>query len=297
MNKNFGPIQHRELLKGDAGHRRYTRLISEDRQVIWAEDNQPKSLDQYLNIHTLLAHNGCNVPQIFAIEKTQGWLLVEDLGTQTLLDLWPLDHGHYLDRTLQQLVAMNQIILPRSLPFFNQNHIIQEFKYCKDWFFGYAFSALSHDETLIFDAFSHSVAEQLVKFDQGFIHRDFHSANLMAYQDDLVLIDFQDAMWGPKGYDVASLAYDCYMDWPQDQKENWLKQAQTQLSLARDEIDLIALQRLIKVLGIFSRLKYRDQKPKYMQYLPRMFAYLKDLFTHFSEHHSTALLFKERGCW
>ena len=130
---------------------------------------------------------------------------------------------------------------------------------------------------------------------QVLVHRDFHSRNLMCLpHGNPGIIDFQDALAGPVGYDLVSLLKDCYIDWPRARVEHWVCSYRAQLRGERDLagaderefmrwFDLIGLQRHIKVLGIFARLWYRDGKRGYLSDLPRTLAYVLDAAARYGE--------------
>jgi len=140
---------------------------------------------------------------------------------------------------------------------------------------------------------------------QVLVHRDFHSRNLMVLPDnELAVIDFQDAVVGPVTYDVASLLKDCYVSWPRDRQLDWLHQYQSLLESAgvMDPVpaplfvrwfDLMGLQRHIKVLGIFSRLAFRDSKPQYLLDLPRVLAYTRETLDIYRSSDEEVATFRE----
>ena len=128
---------------------------------------------------------------------------------------------------------------------------------------------------------------------QIFIHRDYHSRNLLILPENQVgILDFQDAMWGPVTYDLVSLLRDCYIVWPRQQVEQWaldffhIIRNEYKLKSAEEFLrwfDLIGVQRHLKVLGIFCRLSYRDNKHKYLNDLPRILSYVITVCEHYSE--------------
>jgi aminoglycoside/choline kinase family phosphotransferase len=128
-----------------------------------------------------------------------------------------------------------------------------------------------------------------------FVHRDYHSRNLLVTaQDNPGILDFQDAVWGPVTYDLASLLKDCYIAWPPPRVRAWVLEYREKLleagfALNADAaefmrwFDLVGLQRHIKVLGIFARLFYRDGKPQYLKDLPRVLDYARDTASSYAE--------------
>jgi N-acetylmuramate 1-kinase len=150
------------------------------------------------------------------------------------------------------------------------------------------------DQALLAATFEFLVAESLAQ-PTVFVHRDYHSRNLMALAvGNPGVIDFQDALAGPCGYDLVSLLKDCYIDWPRTRVEHWVGDYRARLIAAggdggSDEVlflrwfDLVGLQRHIKVLGIFARLWYRDGKSGYLGDLPRTLDYVRDTARRYRE--------------
>ena len=143
-------------------------------------------------------------------------------------------------------------------------------------------------------AFQFLITEAL-RQPQVFVHRDYHSRNLMVTRErNPGVIDFQDAVRGPIGYDLVSLLKDCYISWPRERVERWVAGYRTRLAarggpVGKEEreflrwFDLIGVQRHIKVLGIFARLWYRDGKNGYLRDLPLTLEYVRDTCTRYAE--------------
>ncbi len=140
-----------------------------------------------------------------------------------------------------------------------------------------------------------SLADAALSQPAAFVHRDYHSRNLLVTtQHNPGILDFQDAVWGPVTYDLASLLKDCYIAWPPARVREWALAYREELLRAGFALganaaqfmrwfDLIGLQRHIKVLGIFARLFYRDGKPQYLQDLPRVLDYARDTASNYPE--------------
>ena len=169
-----------------------------------------------------------------------------------------------------------------------------------EWFLGRHLSVgLSDVESrMIARTFEFLVVEALAQ-PTVFVHRDFHSRNLMVVGDrNPGIIDFQDALRGPVGYDLVSLLKDCYISWPREHVVRWVSgyrallrskgDAGAWLSGADDTeflrwFDLIGVQRHVKVLGVFARLWYRDGKAGYLRDLPLTLEYVRDTCTRYPE--------------
>ena len=191
---------------------------------------------------------------------------------------------HY-GRAIDTLVRIQRQLDASALPRYDHQRLTDEMELMPTWFLqrhlGYTLECEEWD--LIesaFQALLDSAAEQ----PQVFVHRDFHSRNLMVQDDgELAVIDFQDAIKGPLSYDPVSLLRDCYIEWPDDQVYAWLDQYRQQLARQGGPridmeplqrwFDLMGLQRHIKVLGIFCRLWYRDGKSGYLADLPLVWHY------------------------
>ncbi|MCX7116054.1 MAG: phosphotransferase [Gammaproteobacteria bacterium] len=276
-------------LAGDASFRRYYRLhVQEKTYVVMDAPPEHESLTSFLFVQSLLAQAHICVPLCLEKNIEQGFLLLSDFGDQLLLD--PITPTNTQKRYLQalDLLAQLQHLSPHSLqtlPQFDAAHIHLELSFFKDWFLQtYLNLTLSEDETALLHHSFECIIEQLQQQPRVFIHRDYHSRNIMCLSNNtLGLIDFQDAMIGPLGYDLVSLLKDCYIQWPQQQVSDWVAYfhqnhmktiPNIDQSTLTQCIDHCGLQRHLKVLGIFSRLAIRDSKPCYLQNLPLTLHYV-----------------------
>lgn len=279
-------------LAGDASFRRYFRLQQgKISQVVMDAPPDRESIQPFLNVGKLLNELGIQTPIIQASDLEQGFAILDDFGDTLLLSkLNSQTADNLYQAAITTLIKMQQASATQlaNLPSFDKTFILQELALCKSWFFqSYLGLALSvAEERLIADSFDW-LSEQIRQQPQVFIHRDYHSRNIMLLNEEddrpeLGIIDFQDAMSGPYTYDLVSLLKDCYVQWPREQVISWLscfyQQAglQQQISLmdfSRD-FDFCGLQRHLKVLGVFSRLHLRDNKPNYLQDLPLTLHYV-----------------------
>ena len=279
-------------LAGDASFRRYFRL--HDGQTTYVVMDAPpdkENMTPFITIGNLLRNRGIHTPEIRAIEPEQGFLLLEDLGDRLLLQELTTTNANTLytmaiDTLLQLQQAPTEAPL---LPVFDSAFMRQELSLFRDWFLtAYLNLELNtSEEQCLHDTFA-KLATEIMQQPQTFIHRDYHSRNIMLLgnslpPDALGVIDFQDAMQGPFAYDLVSLLKDCYIQWPKAQLTTWLTyfhQHQTHhnnLSLAEltRAFDWCGLQRHLKVLGIFCRLSLRDNKPAYLPHLPLTYHYVE----------------------
>ncbi len=277
-------------LAGDASFRRYYRLHIQDQSyIVMDAPLEKEDLTTFLFVQTLLEQADIRVPLCLEKNIEQGFLLLSDFGDQLLLDQVTPANTQQLYRQALDLLAQLQQIKPAlldALPAFDTTHIQLELSYFKDWFLEtYLNLTLSQDETALLQHTFQVLAETIQQQPQVLIHRDYHSRNIMCLTNNtLGLIDFQDAMRGPIGYDLVSLLKDCYIQWPEERLTDWISYFHQHhivpMRLGLDQpiltqyIELCGLQRHLKVLGIFSRLSIRDHKPLYLQHLPLTLHYV-----------------------
>ncbi len=295
---NEAPVQPGfsfDLIAGDASPRKYYRIAlspSDDCATkTWIAVDAPSSEKnpEFLHVRALFEAAGVRVPHLIAADPDAGFLLLEDLGDETLLPLLSAQSvGPWYATALKTLAQLAEIPVASSgLVHYDGSRLLTELQLFRDWFvpklLGLPWtSTLDAGFTDLCNALIDSAAEQ----PQRVVHRDFHSRNLMVVEKaELAVIDFQDAVIGPITYDPVSLLKDCYVHWPRQQQMTWLFDHKRELvdrqsvSPVDDAIflrwfDLMGLQRHLKVLGIFARLCLRDGKPGYLNDLPLVLAYV-----------------------
>lgn len=287
-------------LAGDASFRRYYRLHHSGlTRVVMDAPPDKETMRPFLQVAELLRNAGLRAPQIIAFDETQGFAILEDFGDQLLLkDLCP-ENADQLYR-----IAMNELLVLQNysatevnqLPIFDKQFILQELTIFREWFLdAYLKLSLSAaEQNLISDSFDW-LSSEITQQPQVVVHRDYHSRNLMLIQEseqaELGIIDFQDAMQGPLCYDLVSLLKDCYIQWPSERVHVWVGYFYEQSSLAKRyslpnfirAFEFCGLQRHIKVLGVFSRLYLRDNKPGYLQDLPLTLHYVMACLENYEE--------------
>lgn len=278
----------------DASFRRYFR-VTRDADTYIVMDAPPDKEDSrpFVKVARILGGLDLNVPIILARDMERGFLLLSDLGSHQYLDALSQDGAAdqlYEDalralRTMQTADAR----LSESLPRYDRAMLLREMELLPDWFLerhlGMRIDAREREMlSRLFDSLAHAAISQPTCF----VHRDYHSRNLLlTSENNPGILDFQDAVWGPVTYDLASLLKDCYIAWPRPRVREWVLQYRENLlqagfTLSADTaefmrwFDLIGLQRHIKVLGIFARLFYRDGKSQYLKDLPRVLDYARD---------------------
>ena len=290
----------------DAGSRSYWRLASQPTSIVMDAPPADNDLRAWLTMHALLATGGVRVPEVLAHDFEQGFALLEDLGAATLLDCVRADNANrWFDAAITQLLRLQAIAPPPDLPAYDTPLLQRELGLFADWFVGRELGlVLDSAERAGWQSVCHFLVEQAVAQAQVLVHRDFMPRNLMPVDDELAVIDFQDAVRGPIAYDPLCLFRDAFVSWPDAQVDAWLKSYHTRAgkaglpvpawtSFCRD-VELIGVQRHLKVLGIFARLKHRDAKPKYLRDAARFMAYLEAVLPRHPQLQPLRLLLRDR---
>jgi aminoglycoside/choline kinase family phosphotransferase len=290
-----------EPASSDASFRRYFRAF-QSRKTFVIMDAPPGKEDvrPYLKVTQLLESIGVHVPHVHERDVTRGLLLLEDLGST--LYLQRLNSGDDPERLYADALAVLAQIQVRGqsgaleLAPYDRVELARELSLMPEWFCNHhlQLSLTDSQSQTIAAAFEFLIREALAQ-PTVFVHKDYHSRNLMRVEDrNPGVLDFQDAMRGPIGYDLVSLLKDCYISWPRERVERWVFQYRERLqalggpvgSDAREFLrwfDLVGVQRHIKVLGVFARLWYRDGKPGYLRDLPLTLEYVRDTCARYGE--------------
>lgn len=276
-----------EIASADASFRRYFRARKDNRTAI-VMDAPPELEDSetFIDITRRLLDAEVHAPVIIADNLAAGFLLLQDFGNTPLLnELNPAQADQYYQQAMQELLKL-QTADTEHLPTYNTERLCAEMELMPEWFLGthlqFADSDIPHE--LIKQTFN-QLSEEIHNQPTTFVHRDYHSRNLMLAGDDIGVIDYQDAVLGPMTYDLVSLLRDCYIAWPEQQVTRWALSFHKKAINAgnippMDEqaflrwFDLTGLQRHLKVLGIFSRLNHRDGKSTYLNDLPLVLSYV-----------------------
>jgi hypothetical protein len=275
-------------LAEDCSFRRYFRLQSGDiSRVLMDAPPEKEALLPFIYIARMLAKHGIHTPEIFKLDEIQGFALIEDLGDTLFFNARLTDKTDTLyTSAINTLCQMQTIDANTStLPVFDTAFMMGELQLFHDWFLQayLSISITKNDEALLNKTFDWLTAE-IETQPRVFMHRDYHSRNLMVTNKGLGVIDFQDACQGPITYDLVSLLKDCYIQLPHDKLLYELRyfhknmpapyQAAFSESTLIRAFDLCGLQRHLKVLGIFSRMHLRDNKSRYLQDLPLTYDYV-----------------------
>ncbi|MEM8593640.1 MAG: phosphotransferase [Pseudomonadota bacterium] len=292
-------------LSGDASLRRYFRITLNDTSYI-AADAPPASEKnpEFVRIAQQLHETDILAPEVLAYDFERGFLLLSDLGDQTLL---PLLNDETVDGYYTQslhLMADMQQLSTSDLPAYDRELLLQEMELLPDWFVTKLLNRNLSDaeRSMLNDAFN-VLIDSALEQPQVFVHRDYHSRNIMVTKaGELAVIDFQDAVVGGMTYDLVSILRDCYIEWPAHLVNNWVNdyylfalqqgvlEDQVTLQQFQQWFDWMGLQRHIKVLGIFSRLSLRDKKDGYLNDLPLVLKYTLSVLAQYPEQPQLAAL-------
>ena len=281
----------------DASFRRYFRVdvLAAHRASLGATlivmDAPPEreNVLGFVKVDEMLTHAGVTVPRIVATDYERGFMLMSDLGVTTYLQV--LDHDNastMYAEALEALVKFQVASAPDVLPEYDRAFLLRELNLFPEWYIGKHLGATLTDKQSaelqgVFDAILANVTAQ----QQVFVHRDFHSRNLM-WMDagNPGVLDFQDALYGPFTYDLASLLRDAYVQWDEELVLDWAirywqhaKSAGLPVNKDIDafykDFEYMGLQRHLKILGIFCRLYHRDGKDQYLGDLPTVMDYVR----------------------
>lgn len=304
------PASTLETVSGDASFRRYFRLRTARGPLI-AVDAPPdkENCRPFVAIARALRAGGLQAPEVVAADFDQGLMLLEDFGDALLR---PALNERTVDRlyalAMDELLRMQEIdtVPGYALPPYDRERLMNEMHLFRDWFVKVHLGLeLTDDECAVLQDACDRIADDNLAQPAVFVHRDFHSRNLMLLPDDsLGLIDFQDAVVGPVTYDLVSLLRDAYVVWSPEQVRQWVLQF-ARLLRAERRIDVgdaaflrwfdwMGAQRHLKVVGIFARLNHRDGKAGYLEDIPRVFNYLVGEIAGYPELAALDRLLRER---
>ncbi|MES2296865.1 MAG: phosphotransferase [Pseudomonadota bacterium] len=281
----------------DASFRRYFRcdvlptLRDKVGATLVAMDAPPEreNTAAFIKVADLLLEAGVTVPAIVAQDLEQGFLLLSDLGTTTYLQRLNLDNAAFMySDAVDALIKFQLASAPGVLPEFDRAFVLRELNLFPEWFVGRHLGVtMSEQQTAQLQQVFEAICANVLAQQQVFMHRDYHSRNLMFLeQGNPGVLDFQDAVYGPVTYDIGSLLRDAYIAWDEEMVLDWAVrywQRAKQLGLPVNpdidsfyrDFEFMALQRHLKILGVFCRLNYRDGKDTYLEDLPLVLDYVR----------------------
>jgi aminoglycoside/choline kinase family phosphotransferase len=291
----------------DASFRRYFR-VSAGGQTWIAMDAPPPREDcrPFVKIAALLHEAGLNAPRIEAQDIERGFLLLSDLGASTYLNGFDADNPpRLMHDAIDTLIQWQLSSKPDVLPPYDEALLRREVELFPDWYVArHLRLTLSGKQRAAFDTVATRLISAALAQPKVYVHRDYMPRNLMISTPNPGVLDFQDAVYGPITYDVASLFRDAFVSWPDEQELDWViryweRAKKAGLPVNADfgefwrDFEWMGLQRHIKVLGIFARIHYRDGKPHYLKDTPRFIGYARRVATRYRELAPFAALLDE----
>ena len=294
---------HIELASSDASFRTYYRInYNEGTDIVMHAPPDKESLTDVIKINTKLEDANITVPKIKKVNEDLGLILMSDFGKKVYLDNLNNETVFclYTD-AIDVIHNMQNNISTSDLECFDIHAQKDEVNLFIDWFLK---KHIGYDDKKLGDiGIEEILTDLLEKIDEipkKFIHRDYHSRNLMLLEKgNPGVLDYQDAMTGPITYDLVSLLKDCYIKWDDELVKKMSKtyfqraDSKTSFDVFNYWFDISGLQRHLKAIGIFSRLNYRDNKPAYMNDIPRTLSYIRETVGKYDELKEIKLVLDE----
>jgi aminoglycoside/choline kinase family phosphotransferase len=284
----------------DASFRRYFRVKTiEDSFIVMDAPPQNESIEAFLKISQILNSINVNVPDIYEEDDTFGFILMQDFGSDTYLDVLNNDKQQLLySDSIESLIQMQKLVKKDLCQSYTQKILFDEMTLFIEWYLKkYKKIELSHKEYRELLNCFEEISKKVLSQEKFFVHRDYHSRNLM-YQksNNPGILDFQDALVGPITYDLVSLLKDAYIEWDEeivlDHAVRYWEQANTnklitnlEFSTFYKDFECMGIQRHLKILGIFARLSIRDKKNQYLENIPLVEKYLMDATERYRDFH------------
>ena len=292
----------------DASFRRYFRVdTAQGSCIVMDAPPDKENCEPFVRIARLMLDAGLYAPRILAWDELQGFMLLDDIGSQTMMDVINRDdpqanHGLYM-RAVDALLTLQQSSRPSVLPAYDEALLQRELSLFPDWYLT-QHRQLQIDSTQreMLDKTFKTIVQRNLAAPSVYVHRDFMPRNLMMPHDSaeqrLGVLDFQDAVYGPITYDIASLMRDAFLTWEEDVVLDvtiryWERARKLGLMDFEDwhndfgafyrAVEWMGLQRHLKVAGIFARLTLRDGKPKYLADAPRFINYIRSTASRYTE--------------
>lgn len=278
-----------EPASSDAGFRRYFRVKAAGKSfIVMDAPPEHEHNEAYVRIDRLMHEAGLNVPEIFEADLKSGFLLLSDLGRETYLDVLNEENAfRMMDAATTALVKWQVASAPGILPPYDEAVLRREIELFPEWYV-VRHCGVNWDEKhrKWWDMTVEAILKNNLRESQVFVHRDFMPRNLMVSDPMPGIIDFQDALYGPVSYDITSLMRDAFISWNESfvldvSIRYWEKARRAGVPVPDDfadfyrDIEFMGVQRHLKVIGIFTRIHYRDGKSKYLEDTPRFINYVR----------------------
>ena len=292
-----------KIASSDASFRKYYRLTLDDKSVLLMDSSlEIDSLKPFIDVTSKLSCVGVNVPVILEKNIADGFLIINDFGDTHYLDVLNEDNFKELyKKAMLEIIKMQESNV-EFLPIYDKEFLHFEMDLMSEWYLEKKLNiSLSDNSKKLIEKTLNKISEEVLKQPQNvFVHRDFHSRNIMITKDKKIgVIDYQDAMSGAITYDLVSLLKDCYIEFNREDIESLVLDFRDMLGLSIDDktfikyFDFMGLQRHIKVLGIFSRLELRDKKDGYLKDIPLTLKYVIDTALRYKETKELAIFLQK----
>jgi aminoglycoside/choline kinase family phosphotransferase len=291
-----------EMVGGDASFRKYFRLfVNEKSYIIMDSSADVDSLYPFIDISVRLLKAKVEVPRIIAQNLQDGYLLITDLGSRHLADvLSPMSVELLYMKGINEIIKIQEADTT-NMEVYDKEFLMFEMSIMQEWYMNeHLHQELNEEEQSVLDNALEMISDEVLSQPQGyFVHRDFHSRNIMMETGrKLVIIDYQDAKIGAVTYDLVSILKDVYVRFDPKQMERLALEFKELKGIdVSDEqfirwFDWMGLQRHIKILGIFARLDIRDGKPAYLDDIPLTLEYIDEVCSKYEELIPLGKLFK-----
>ncbi len=291
----------------DASARRYFRLDHDGGSLI-AMDAPPAAEDSrpFVRVAALMRSAGVNVPEVLVSDLAQGFLLLTDLGDTTYLQaLNDSNAAALFGDAIDTLIRWQRHTVDGVLPPYDEALLRRELSLFPDWFIArHLRRTLTASQNAVLEQMFCCIVAANLTQSKVFVHRDYMPRNLMVSRPSPGVLDFQDAVVGPIAYDVVSLFRDAFLSWDDERVREWARlyfdrARAAGLAVPADfhdfwrDFEWMGVQRHLKVLGIFARIRYRDGKPHYLEDAPRFIGYVRAVAQRYRELAPLARLFDE----
>ena len=281
----------------DASFRRYFRVdLDGQTYIVMDAPPQHENCQPFIHVAQLFLDAGVNVPKIVAQNLEQGFLLLSDLGNDTYLSKLNEQTADALYRDANEaLIKIQLASRPNELPAYDEALLLREMRLFSEWYVPRQLGVtLTNEQNQQLEAIYQLILRNNLSQPKVYVHRDYHSRNLMVTDPNPGVLDFQDAVYGPITYDLVSLYKDAYISWDEERLLDWVvryweRAKKEGLPVTADfgefyrDFEWMGVQRHIKVLGIFARLCHRDGKDGYLKDMPLVMSYLRKACERYNE--------------
>jgi len=284
----------------DASFRRYFRVKTiKDSFIVMDAPPQNESIEAFLKISQILNTINVNVPEIYEESDVLGFILMQDFGSDTYLDVLSDDNQQRLyGDSIDSLIQMQKLVKKGLCHSYTQKILLNEMTLFIEWYLKrYKKIELTNKENEMLLTCFEKISKKVSNQEKFFVHRDYHCRNLMIQKSNNPgILDFQDALEGPVTYDLVSLLKDAYIEWDEeiilDHVVRYWEKAKInnlitnlEFSTFYKDFECMGIQRHLKILGIFARLSIRDKKNQYLENIPLVERYLMDATERYRDFH------------